>query len=124
MTTMGIEDTYKQLADVVLLLHAAAQAIWADAECAGPRSLLHSLGLGVDLAHDAAVVLLPEDYVLPVDLEQQLPETLEVGPLAMLEAAEVRTRPLPVHDPALTGGVSTLVVQLCDLIREARGVGY
>lgn len=121
---MGIEHTYKRLADVVLLLHAASQAIRADVERAGPDFPLHSLGVGVDLAHNAAAVLLPEDYVLPVVLEQQLEETLEAGPLAMLEAAEARTRPLPVHDPALTGGVSTLLVQLCDLIREARGVGY
>ena len=32
-------------------------------------------------------------------------------------------RPLPLHRPDLVHG-SQLVVDLCDLIREARGLGY
>ena len=41
----------------------------------------------------------------------------------LLTEAEELTRPLPLHRPDLVHG-SQLVVDLCDLIREARGLGY
>ena len=43
--------------------------------------------------------------------------------LELLTEAEELTRPLPLHQPDLIHG-SQLVVDLCDLIREARCLGY
>ena len=38
------------------------------------------------------------------------------------EEEDLSTRPLPLHQPEMIHG--SLVVDLCDLIREARGLGY
>ena len=120
MDTRHADATWDRLGSIAQLLHQAAAQVWSDADEAAPDSPLHDLGLGVYLAHSQASALLPDDYELPdVDVD----ELEERTPLQLLTEAEELTRPLPLHQPDLIHG-SQLVVDLCDLIREARGLGY
>lgn len=121
MDTLNADATWDGLGSIAQLLHHAATQVWSDADQAGPDSPLNDLGLGVYLAHSQAIALLPDDFELPdadplADLEER-------SPLQLLTAAEELTRPLPLHRPDLVHG-SQLVLDLCDLIREARGLGY
>ncbi|KQY62237.1 hypothetical protein H5V45_20435 [Nocardioides sp. KIGAM211] len=119
MDTLNADGTWDRLGSIALLLHQAATQVWSDADRAAADSPLHDLGLGVYLAHSQASALLPEDYELP---DVEVDELEEPTPLQLLTEAEELTRPLPLHRPDLHG--SQLVVDLCDLIREARGLGY
>ncbi len=119
--TLNADGTWDRLGSIAQLLHQAAAQVWSDADEAAPDSPLHDLGLGVYLAHSQASALLPDDYELP-DVDP-LPDLEERTPLQLLTEAEELTRPLPLHQPDLVHG-SQLVVDLCDLIREARGLGY
>lgn len=121
MDTLNADDTWDRLGSIVRLLHQAAAQVWNDADAAAPDSRLHDLGLGVYLAHSQASALLPDDYKLPDD--DLLPDLVEPTPLQLLTGAEELTRPLPLRQPDLVHG-SQLVVDLCDLIREARSLGY
>jgi len=117
MTTAAADETWERLGAIAQLLHRASSEVWSAADQAAPDSPLHDLGLGVYLAHSQASALMPEDHVLPeVDLEERTA-------LQLLTEAEKLTRALPLHRPDLVAG-SQLVVDLCDLIREARGLGY
>ena len=118
--TLNPDSTWDRLGSIAHLLHQAATQVWSAADRATADSPLHDLGLGVYLAHSQASALLPEDYELPdVDVD----ELEERTPLQLLTEAEELTRPLPLHQPDLIHG-SQLVLDLCDLIREARGLGY
>jgi hypothetical protein len=119
--TLNADATWDRLSSIAQLLHQAATQVWSDADEAAPDSPLHDLGLGVYLAYSQASVLLPDDYELPGD--ELLADLEERTPLQLLTEAEELTRPLPLHQPDLIHG-SQLVVDLCDLIREARGLGY
>ena len=119
--TLNADGTWDRLGSIAQLLHQAAAQVWSDADEAAPDSPLHDLGLGVYLAHSQASALLPDDYELP-DVDP-LPDLEERTPLELLTEAEELTRPLPLHQADLVHG-SQLVVDLCDLIREARGLGY
>jgi hypothetical protein len=119
--TLNADGTWDSLGSITLLLHQAANQVWSDADRAAANSPLHDLGLGVYLAHSQASALLPADYELPDVAEDA--ELEERTPLQLLTEAEELTRPLPLHRPDLVHG-SQLVVDLCDLIREARGLGY
>jgi hypothetical protein len=119
--TLNADATSDRLGSIAQLLHQAATQVWSDADEATPDSPLHDLGLGVYLAHSQASALLPDDYQLP-DVDPR-PDLEERAPLQLLTEAEELTRPLPLHRPDLVHG-SQLVVDLCDLIREARGLGY
>lgn len=119
--TLNADGTWDRLSSITHLLHQAATQVWSDADEAAPDSPLHDLGLGVYLAHSRASALLPDDFELPdYDPAEDLGERT---PLQLLTEAEELTRPLPLHQPDLVHG-SQLVVDLCDLIREARGLGY
>jgi hypothetical protein len=119
--TLNADGTWDRLGSIALLLHQAATQVWSDADRSAAGSPLHDLGLGVYLAHSQASAMLPDDYELPNVAEDA--ELEERTPLQLLTAAEELTRPLPLHRPDLVQG-SQLVVDLCDLIREARGLGY
>jgi hypothetical protein len=119
--TLNTDATWDRLGSIAQLLHQAAAQVWSDADEAAPDSPLHDLGLGVYLAHSQASALLPDDYELP-DVDS-LPDPEERTPLQLLTEAEELTRPLPLHQPDLVHG-SQLVVDLCDLIRGARRLGY
>lgn len=120
MDTLNADDTWDRIASITQLLHQAATQVWSAADEATADSPLHDLGLGVYLAHSQASALLPEDYELS---DVDLADVEERTPLQLLTEAEELTRPLPLHRPDLIHG-SQLVVDLCDLIREARGLGY
>ena len=120
--TLNADGTWDRLGSIAQLLHQAATQVWSDADQAAPDSPLHDLGLGVYLAHSPASALLPDDYDLPDD-DEPLADLEERTALQLLTEAEELTRPLPLHQPDLVHG-SQLVVDLCDLIREARGLGY
>ncbi|MBM0128198.1 hypothetical protein [Pimelobacter simplex] len=120
MDTLNAEGTRDRLGSIALLLHQAATQVWSDADRAAADSPLHGLGLGVYLAHSQASALLPEDCELH-DLEVDAPEERTL--LQLLTEAEELTRPLPLYRSDLVHG-SQLVIDLCDLIREARGLGY
>ena len=122
MDTLNADGTWDRLGSIALLLHQAATQVWSDADRSAADSPLHDLGLGVYLAHSQASALLPDDYELPDDYDP-LPELQERTPLQLLTEAEELTRPLPLHQADLVHG-SQLVVDLCDLIREARSLGY
>jgi hypothetical protein len=115
--TLAVDEACRRLSIVTLLLQHTAIAVWSHADQTSPDSPLHSLGLGVYLAHAQTTALLPDGYEFPdVDLQRGTP-------LQLLIAAEELTRSLPLHRPDLAGG-SQLVVDLCDLVREARDLGY
>lgn len=117
MDTLNADGTWDRLGSITQLLHQAAKQVWSDADEAAPDSPLHDLGLGVYLTHSRASALLPDGYELPdVGVEERTP-------LQLLTEAEELTRPHPPHQTNLVHG-SRLVVELCDLIREARGLGY
>jgi len=118
--TLNAEGTWDRLGTIALLLHQAATQVWSDADRAAADSPLHDLGLGVYLAHSQASALLPDDCELP---DVEVDELEERTPLQLLTEAQELTRPLPLHRADLVHG-SQLVVDLCDLIREARGLGY
>lgn len=121
MDTLNADGTWDRLGSITQLLHQAATHVWSDADEAAPDSPLHDLGLGVYLAHSRASALLPDEFELSdYDLAEDLGERT---PLQLLTEAEELTRPLPLHQPDLVHS-SQLVVDLCDLIREARGLGY
>lgn len=116
MDTLTEGDTWDRLSSITQLLHWAATRVWEQAE---PDSPLQSLGLGVYLVQAQTSALLPADYPLS-DLD---PDELEAqSALQLLATAEELTRPLSVHRPDLVNS-SQLVVDLCDLIREARDLG-
>jgi len=116
-STLNADGTWDRLGSITQLLYEAATQVWRDADEAAPDSPLHDLGLGVYLAHSHACALLPDDYEVPdADLEERTS-------LQLLTEAEELTRPLSLQHPDLVHG-SQLVVDLCDLIREARGLGY
>jgi hypothetical protein len=119
--TLNADGTWDRLGSIAQLLHQAAAQVWSDADEAAPDSPLHDLGLGVYLARSQASALVPHDYELP-DIDP-CPELEERTPLQLLTEAAELTRPLPLHRPDLVHS-SQLVVDLCDLIREARDLGY
>ncbi|MEQ7845749.1 hypothetical protein [Nocardioides kribbensis] len=90
---------------------------------------MHSLGLGIYLVHGQTQQLLPEDYRADADVGEEPLAGLELDVdldglgastvVELLTQAEQLSRPLPVGRADLVHG-SDLVVDLCDLIREAR----
>jgi hypothetical protein len=112
------DDTWDRLAAATQLLHRAAAQVWADA---GEDHALQSFGFGVFLAQAEASALLPREH--PVPTAEDLEDLEEQGALQLLAAAEELTRPLPAQRPDLINR-SPLVLDLCDLIREARELGY
>lgn len=119
MTTAQANETWDSLGEVVQLLHRAARLVWNVADHHEATSPLKSLGMGVFLAAGQATALLPESWdlhILGLDDDQR-------SPLQLLQAAEALTRSPSLH-PGLVEGLSPLVVDVCDLIREARDLGY
>lgn len=121
------EEVRRRVDSMAQLLHQAARAVWARADEDGPASPLHSLGLGIYLAHGQTQLLLLEDL-------SDADTTLELDPGLDVDAVDVRTtvqllaeveelsRPLPLWRADLVHG-SQLVVDLCDLLREAQHLG-
>jgi hypothetical protein len=124
MATVAVDETWDRLGAVAQLLHTAALEVWSRADAQTPDSPLHALGLGVYLAQAQATALLPADHEPPDrGVDPDVHGLAQQGALQLLAEAEELTRPLPTHRPDLVG-VADLVVDLCDLIREARSLGY
>lgn len=118
------QDVRRRLDSMSQLLHQAARAVWARADEDGPTSPLHSLGLGIYLAHGQTQLLLAEDSSdvesdLESDLEVDVDELDERTAVQLLTEVEELSRPLPVWRADLVNG-SQLVVDVCDLLREAQ----
>ncbi|KRB75023.1 hypothetical protein ASE01_16790 [Nocardioides sp. Root190] len=110
------DDTWGRLASISRLLDQAAARLWAGAKL---DVAWQSLGLGVYLAGAQIGSRLPEGYRLPdVDQNDRDPQSA----LQLLTAAHELTRSLPAHRVDLVN-TSQLVVDLCDLVREARDLG-
>ena len=127
------DDPTGHLEQLILLLDRASRACERAAKQVDTGSPQGWLGLGILLVQAQAVELLPSGHMIADldrvdDLLDQTLETAGRGPnsehsvLQMLCAAERITR-----SDALQGsdwpGLSALVVELCDLIREASSVG-
>ena len=118
------EDVRRRLDSMSQLLHQAARTVWARADEDGPTSPLHSLGLGIYLAHGQTQLLLPKypsdaESDLGVDLEVNVDELDECTAVQLLTEVEELSRPLPVWRADLVHG-SQLVIDVCDLLREAQ----
>jgi hypothetical protein len=118
MTMVALDEAWERLGAAAQLLHHATLEVWSRDDDQDPDSPLHSLGLGVYLVEAQLSALLPDEHEVP-DLDI---DPAELGTLQLLTSAEELTRALPLHRPDLVGA-SQLVVDLCDLIREARHLG-
>lgn len=114
------QEVWRRLDSMSQLLHQAARTVWARADKDGPTSPLHSLGLGIYLAHGQTQLMIPEDLSdLEMDLEYEV-DAVDVRTAAqLLTAVEELSRPLPLWRADLVHG-SQLVVDVCDLLREAQ----
>ena len=128
-------DPTGQLEQLILLLDRAGRELHRAGAQAGTGSPPHWLAVGVFLAQARAVELLPKGHEV-VDLtrvgellDQTLDQILGVASagehsaLQLLRAADQLTRSKALLD-ADWPGVSTLVVELCDLVREADRGGH
>ena len=118
------QEVWRRLDSMSQLLHQAARTVWARADEDGPTSPLHSLGLGIYLAHGQTQLLLPKDLIdvdsdHESDLEVDVDELDERTAVQLLTEVEELSRPLPVWRADLVHG-SQLVVDVCDLLREAQ----
>ena len=105
------DDTAETLAGVVRLLRRAAELVWAAVDADGAGSPRQVLGLGIDLAADQALNLLPDG--IPVD------GPIPVGnePPGLLRSAEQLLR--RVTTPGAGTGLHVLRTQVADLVGEA-----
>ena len=109
-------DTAETLAGVVRLLRRAAELVWAAVDADGAGSPRQVLGLGIDLAADQALNLLPDG--IPVD--GPVPGGDE--PASLLRSAEQLLR--RVTTPEAGTGLRGLRTRVADLVWEANtGVG-
>jgi hypothetical protein len=129
MTTLAatadrIPEGIEELERLVLLLDRAGRQLVSDAAvaCHVAESLpLHSLGLAVFITQGQAVSLLPEDHVIPAEVIALVGQLDGCAPVELIEAAAEITRSSAMRCEDLPG-LSHLVVNLSDLIREARGL--
>lgn len=123
-TPAEADEVWRRLDSMSQLLHQAARTVWARAAEDGPTSPLHSLGLGIYLAHGQTQLLLPEDLI-DVESDLELGREVDVDEVDVRTAVQLLTeveelsRPLPVWRADLVHG-SQLVIDVCDLLREAQ----
>jgi hypothetical protein len=109
-------DTAETLAGVVRLLRRAAELVWAAVDADGVGSPRQVFALGIDLAADEALNLLPD----PIPVDGPVPVGDE--PADLLRSAEQLLR--RVTTPGAGTGLHGLRAQVADLVWEANtGVG-
>ena len=119
---------WRRLDSMSQLLHQAARTVWARADEEGPTSPLHILGLGIYLAHSQTQLMLPEDLEIDLEVDLEMDLEMDVDAVYVRTAAQLLTeveelsRPLPLWRANLVHG-SQLVVDVCDLLREAKHLG-
>lgn len=118
MTTTALApETWDHLAAAVELLDRAARATLDDTPEQKLDCAHYTFGHGIYLAWAQACAMLPANHITTAALPTGA-ETVT----RLLVAAEEHTRALPLGVPELDG-LSQLVRDLCDLIREARALG-
>ena len=126
MSTLApVAESVSDLEQLVVLLDRASRQLWDHAgrvDQVDERLPLHSLGLAALMTQGHVVALLPEDHVIADDV-LLASESEERSPLGLLVAAEEITRSPSLRHAGLPE-FSQLVVDLCDLVREARGIDY
>lgn len=120
MGTLAADETWRRLSAVAHLLHYAATKVWQRADLQPPDVTLQSFGLAVYLARAQVIELVPLGHRLPDDAGHL--DLADQTALQLLAAAEKQTRTLPTYPPDLAD-CRQLVVDLCDLVREARDLG-
>lgn len=112
MTTPALSphDTQETIAAIARLLHHAAERTAHQAAAEGPRSALHVLGLGIQLAAGETALLVPRE------LDPYWPQPTQDDPGQLLRIAEQLARSVPIDDG--TAGFSAVVVNIADLLRE------
>lgn len=115
-----LKPSAEVLEDVALLLHQGALEAWAIADREGITSDLHYLGLGVYLAQGNAVALLPPDHAMSPSYPLIGPPA-QTHPGHLVRSAETRLRSIV---PDALPGLSSLVLEVCDLAREFADHGY
>lgn len=121
MGTLEADETGRRLSAVAHVLHHAAAKVWQRADHQPPDLALQSFGLAIYLARAHAIELVPLDYRLPDDGIVGT-DLMGQSALQLLAAAEEQTRTLPMYRPDLADR-RQLVIDLCDLVREARDLG-
>ncbi|MDQ4112041.1 MAG: hypothetical protein M3306_13225 [Actinomycetota bacterium] len=115
---MGVQVEQNTVLETVsLLLFAAAHATAEATYTPG----LPSLAVGLDVARSDVLKLLPPGYSFS-ERPYHLDETAEVGERSALELLEVAWK--LVSELPVEPGLTELVVEISDLLREARHVGY
>lgn len=91
---MSTHDTQGTIAAIARLLHRAADRAARQAAAAGPRSQLHVLSLGIQIAAaEVALLVRPE-------LDPYWPPPQQDDPLQLLRVAEQLARIVPIQDLA------------------------
>jgi len=104
-------DTLETLAGVVRLLRRAAELVWADADAVGPRAPGQLLALGIDLAADETLSLLPNPALV------NGPVPVGTAAAGLLGSAEQLLRRLCAAEaPA---ALHQLRIQVAELVWEA-----
>lgn len=109
--TLSPHDTQETIAAIARLLHHAADRTAHQAADEGPRSELHVLALGMQVAAAETALLVPPE------LDPYWPQPTQHDPLELLRTAEQLARTVPIDDE--TAGFSRIVVSIADLLREA-----
>lgn len=112
------------------LLHQGARTAFARADEEGPSSPLHSLALGLHLAHSQAQLLLLENDHLDLEMDADVDGGLVFDVdavdghtvLQLLSEVEQLSRSLPLWRDDMVGGAQWLV-DLGELTREAQHRG-
>jgi len=104
-------DTAETLAGVLRLLRRAAELAWANADAVGPRAPGQLLALGIDLAADDALNLLPG----PTRITGPVP--VGTAPAGLLGSAEQLLRRLSAA--GAPAAMHQLRARVADLVWEA-----
>lgn len=110
-TDVAAREPDELMVQVAVLLDRAAVLAWEHAEVAGAASPLHDLGLGVYLARGSAALL---------TVDRAFDEPEDIDERSVLELLTDAAFLIGARDEFIYGG---LVVELCDLIREAQALG-
>jgi hypothetical protein len=104
-------DTAETLAGVARLLRRAAELVWAAVDAEGVGSPRQVLGLGIDLAADEALNLVPD----AISVDGPVPGGDE--PASLLRSAEQLMRRIAI--PGTWAALDVLRVRVAHLVWEA-----
>lgn len=111
------KESLNTVGRMVALLHEASRRVDRHLETAGGSLELSDLALGLCLASGQFAELLPGDYECPAVQTQEAQSATEL----LVRAEDASRR---VTDVLLDAGAAPLLVDLCDLTREAGKHGW